>query len=163
MERASGWTGSLSPRRVRRCFVASSHLRALTRPHHVYIPARSPQEYFDRVPDKHREPLLLIREIICTTFPEMKESLERDIPSYHLGEKLIFSLASQKHFMVLHVHPHDLLGVFRNELRTHDHGKSCIRFRAVHDEDLTFISRVVKYVGTTAAQSTVELRQLIRS
>ena len=84
-----------------------------------------------------------IREIIRTTFPEMKESLERDIPSYHLNAKLIFSLASQKHFIVLHVHPYDLLGVFRNELRTHDHGKSCIRFRAVDDEDLTFISRVV--------------------
>lgn len=129
----------------------------------MYIPARHPQEYFDRVPEKHREPLSLIREIIKDTFPEMKESLERDIPSYHLNTKQIFSLASQKHFIVLHVYPHDLLAVFRNELRTHDHGKSCIRFRVMHDEDLTFISRVVKYVGTTADESTVELKQYVRS
>ena len=117
------------------------------------IPANTVDEYFDRV-DGHRcEDLKAVRHMIKRVWPKIKEDLEYGMPTYHLDGHTFCALACQKSYMALYVMPHDLLHAFKMDLRTHDHGRSCIRFRRLDQEMSDLLERVIKYTGSRFTES----------
>ena len=55
--------------------------------------------------------------------------------------------------MVLYIVPHDLLNVFRTDLRQYDHGRSCIRFKRLDPQFFDLIERVIRYTGSQLSTS----------
>jgi hypothetical protein len=49
--------------------------------------------------------------------------------------------------MALYVMPYDLLVAFKNDLKVHDTGKSCIRFKRLDSGILDLFDRIIKYTG----------------
>jgi uncharacterized protein YdhG (YjbR/CyaY superfamily) len=119
------------------------------------IEAGSPDQYFEQVGSERKASLLVLRERIRMTWPNVKEDLVSGIPTYHLDGQAVFALADQKNYLCLYVMPHDLLDAFRNELKAYNHGRSCIRFRRVDDAALDLCERIVRYVGGMLASSQV--------
>lgn len=117
------------------------------------IPAHSPDEYFDLLPGSRRDDLGAVRAMIKRVWPKIREDLEYGMPTYHLGGHTFCALASQKSYMALYIMPHDLLHAFKMDLRTHDHGRSCIRFRHLDQEKTDLLERVVKYTGSRFTES----------
>ncbi len=118
------------------------------------------QDYFERMPEDRREALGTLRGLIKRTWPDSDEDFAYGMPTYHLDGKPVFGLADQKHFMALHVIPYDLLSAFKNELRTMDCGKSCIRFRQLDEATFALLDRVVKYVGSQRHLSRITARPM---
>ncbi|MFN3876114.1 MAG: iron chaperone [Flavobacteriales bacterium] len=105
------------------------------------------QAYFESLAPDRREALGALRSRIKHVWPECEEDFSFRLPTYRLGGKQAFALGSQKRHMVLHVIPYDLLAPFKNELRTLDHGSSCIRFRALTPQLMDLLDRIIRYAG----------------
>lgn len=110
--------------------------------------------YFEHLPTKERTALLKVRKMITEVWPDIQENMEWNMPSYHLRGYGFCAMASQKNFMVFHVKPYDLLLPFKKDLLTFDHGPSCIRFRALDEQTLLLLDRVIRYTGTQLEHST---------
>lgn len=106
------------------------------------------QAYFESLPVDRREQLGALRSHIKHVWPDAEEDFSFAMPTYSVDGKAAFALASQKEHMVLHVITLDLLEPFRIDLMTTDHGKSCIRFRALTPELVQLFDRIIKYVGS---------------
>ncbi len=109
--------------------------------------------YLDSLPDDRRNALIIVRELIITIWPRVKEQMLNDMPTYQLDGVPLCMLANQKHFMVLYIAPYDLLAPFKNELKKHNCGRTCIRFRAMSGELLDLLDRILKYTGNQLATS----------
>jgi uncharacterized protein YdhG (YjbR/CyaY superfamily) len=106
------------------------------------------QAYYESLSVERREQLGALRSHIKHVWPLATEDFSFALPTYSIDGKPAFALASQKEHMVLHVIAIDLLEPFKNELRTIDHGKGCIRFRALTPELVSLLDHVIKYVGS---------------
>lgn len=111
--------------------------------------------YLDSLPDDRRHALIIVRELILHIWPKAKEQMIDGRPTYHLNGMRFCAIANQKHFMALYVAPYDLLTPFKNELRLHDCGRTCIRFKRMTSELLDLLDRVLKYTGDQLATSTM--------
>lgn len=109
--------------------------------------------YLDTLPDERRNTLIIVRELILAIWPRAKEQMLNDMPTYQLDGIPLCTLANQKHFMVLYIAPYDLLAPFKNELKKHNCGRTCIRFRAMSGELLDLFDRILKYTGSQLAMS----------
>ncbi len=108
-------------------------------------------EYLDRLPEERQQPMAWIRQLIRKHWPRIKEDMANGFPTYHMGGQALFAVSNQKNHITFYVLPPGLLSVFNQDLRTRNRGKSCVRFRKLHDEDLELIDRMVLYVGTIFA------------
>lgn len=106
------------------------------------------QQYFDALTDERRSALDKVRKLIHTIWPGIVEDMALGIPTYHLNGEPLCALADQKHFMALYVMPYDLLNAFRLDLKVHDTGRSCIRFKQLKPETLDLFDRILKYTGS---------------
>lgn len=118
------------------------------------------QDYFEQMPADRREALGSLRSLIKRVWPEVSEDLAYGMPTYHLDGRPAFGLANQKHFMAMHVLPYDLLEPFKNDLKVHDCGKSCIRFRRMDDATFELLDRIIKYVGSQLHLSRITARPM---
>lgn len=121
---------------------------------------REIQEYFEQMPEERREILGALRGHLKRVWPEAIEDLAYGMPTYHIDGRPAFGLANQKHFMALHVLPYDLLEPFKNDLKAHDCGKSCIRFRRMDDVTYELLDRIIKYVGSQLHLSRITARPM---
>ncbi len=115
--------------------------------------ARSVADYFTALPDERREALLAIRSLIKRTWPEVEETMDMGMPTYHLDGHALWAIGNQKNFMALYVVPHDLLLAFKKDLLIHDTGRSCIRFKKLNSETLDLFDRIIKYTGNQMDES----------
>lgn len=106
------------------------------------------QAYFESLPSERRECLGALRSRIKQVWPDALEDFSFRLPTYSVEGRPAFALASQKAYLALHVIPYDLLAPFKNELRLLDHGKSCIRFKALTPELMDLLDRIIKYAGS---------------
>jgi uncharacterized protein YdhG (YjbR/CyaY superfamily) len=114
--------------------------------------------YLNDLPDDRRNALLIVRELILAIWPQAREELVNNMPTYHLDGLQLCALANQKHFMVLYIAPYDLLTPFKNELKKYNCGRTCIRFREITGELLDLFDRVVKYTGSQLPTSQLARR-----
>ncbi|MBL7962556.1 MAG: DUF1801 domain-containing protein [Flavobacteriales bacterium] len=113
----------------------------------MVIQATSVQDYLEALTAERREALLEMRAMIRGIWNGVSEDLHYGIPTYKLEQTPLWALASQKHFMALYVIPFDLLDAFRKDLRTFDHGRSCVRFRRLDDPTRDLMERIIRYTG----------------
>ncbi len=128
----------------------------------MLIPTSSVQAYFELLPVERDAAMRAIRETIKRIWPKIKEDMAHGMPTYHLNGRTLFAFASMKNFVVFHVVPHDLLNAFKNDLRVHNHGKTCLRFKYVDDAAVELIDRVVRYVGSTYMESKWPQKNFVR-
>ena len=115
--------------------------------------ARSPEEYYGSIPEDRSEQLERIRGMVKSTWPKVKEDMSNGMPTFHLDGQPFLAIASQKNFMALYVMPYDLLDAFNKDLKAYDHGRSCIRFRSLNDENLELFDRIIRYTGMCYKES----------
>lgn len=107
----------------------------------------SADAYFGSVPTERQQPLTTIRDLIKHIWPRIVEDMAHGMPTYHLDGHMLCALANQKHFMALYIIPYDLLNAFKNDLKVHDCGKSCVRFKRLNADTLDLFDRILKYTG----------------
>jgi uncharacterized protein YdhG (YjbR/CyaY superfamily) len=116
------------------------------------------QEYFAlQLADRYL-PMAAIRHLIRTQWPDCIEDMQYGIPTYHLRGQALFVIASQKNHIAFYLVPKEMMNTFKNDLRTRDCGKSCIRFKTIRPEDMELLERIVKFVGTTFTGHAPKLR-----
>jgi uncharacterized protein YdhG (YjbR/CyaY superfamily) len=111
--------------------------------------SRSAVAYFEELPEERQGPMVMIRQLIRHQWPAVKEDMANGMPTYHLQGEAVFALSNQKNHITFYVIPFTLLNAFRNDLRTRNCGRSCIRFRRLESEDLALLERIIRYVGAT--------------
>lgn len=115
--------------------------------------ATSVETYLAQLPADRREALGVVRDLVRRIWPGIEEDMSYSMPTFHLDGHALCALASQKSFMALYIMPYDLLIAFKNELKLHDTGRSCIRFKRLSPELLDLLDRVLKYTGTRLPES----------
>jgi uncharacterized protein YdhG (YjbR/CyaY superfamily) len=117
------------------------------------VQASTVQEYFDGLTDDRRTALEALRKRIRNIWPQSTEDMAHGMPTYHLNGHALCALASQKHFMAIYLMHYDLLHAFKNDLKVHDCGKSCIRFKQLDPQMMDLLDRVLKYCGSQMSTS----------
>ncbi len=105
------------------------------------------------LPPDRREILQRVRQAIFRIHPEVTERMAAGIPSFFLEDHAFLSIASRKNYIALYIVPHDLLNVFKTDLRQYDHGRSCIRFKRLDPPFFELIQQIVRYTGSQLSTS----------
>lgn len=127
------------------------------------------EAYYGGLAEDRREALMMIRQLIKTTWSGITEDMAYGIPTFHRNGQPMWAIASQKHFMALYVIPYDLLEAFKNDLKVHDKGKSCVRFKRLDPSMMDLFDRIIKYTGSQVhlskrtARPTGTKKTLVRS
>lgn len=106
---------------------------------------RSAEDYYAALAPERRAALEAVRKLIFDIWPAASENTALGTPTYSLNGHAFCALADHKHFMVLYVMHYDLLMAFKNDLKRHDHGATCIRFKRLEPEMMELFDRVIKY------------------
>jgi uncharacterized protein YdhG (YjbR/CyaY superfamily) len=107
----------------------------------------SADDYFNGLVEDRRNALKKIRRAIFHIWPTLEERMVAGLPNYFLQGNMLVSLADRKNYMVVYVGPYDLLHAFKSDLRVHDHGRSCIRFKRLDLQLMDLLERIVRYTG----------------
>jgi len=134
--------------------------------------ATSPEDYINQLPEERQEPIKKLRQIILDNLPKgMEEQMSYGmlgfiIPhsvypdGYHCDPKTplpFMNLASQKNFIaVYHMGMYakkEVLDWFTTEYAKHckyklDMGKSCVRFKKIHDIPYDLIGELAAKMST---------------
>lgn len=110
-------------------------------------------DYLVKLPEDRQKVIQELRKLLKITHPNVQESMKYKMSTYALEERLLCAFASQKQCFALYIMPHDLLGDFEGELEAYNCGKSCIRFKSLHDEDLELFQRILEYTGKHLSKS----------
>ena len=116
---------------------------------------RNATTYFEQLDEDRREPLLRLRKLIKSIWPDIVEDMDREMPTYHLNGHAFCALSSQKHFMALYILPYDLLNAFKKDLLIYNTGLSCIRFKRLEPATYDLFDQIIKYTGSQMAESEV--------
>ncbi len=109
--------------------------------------------YIKALEPKRKTALSILRKTIFELYPDIVETMGYKMPTYlHNGETLC-AMASQKNYMALYIMPYDLLDNFAVELKAFDCGKSCIRFKALDEEKIDILIRILEFVGPNYPKS----------
>lgn len=134
----------------------------------MQIPANSPEEYIEKIPEERQEAFRKLRQTILDNLPDgFEEGMNYGMigyvvphsiypAGYHVDPKLplpFLSIASQKNFvgfyhMGIYANP-ELLEWFKAEYPNHmktklDMGKSCIRFKKPDQMPFELLGELVK-------------------
>lgn len=109
--------------------------------------------YLGKLRPDRRHAIEWVRERIGAIWPGIQEGISDRIPAYLLDGHPFLSIADRKNYIALYIVPHDLLHVFRTELRQYDHGRSCIRFKKLDPQLMTLIERIIRYTGSQLSTS----------
>ena len=124
----------------------------------LHKPRLSTVEYFEQLPAARHADMVRIRYMIQLQWPKCKEDMLYGVPTFHIDGQPLFAFASQKEHNTFYLMPKEMLSVFKNDLRTRNCGKSCIRFKKIEQEDMELLERIVKFVGTTFTGVAPKLR-----
>ena len=109
------------------------------------VPVDSPNvdRYLEDLPPERREALSQVRALVLQTAPGAEETMRYRMPTYEVGDQVLCSFASQKHYMSLYMDV-DLVERYRGDLAGLDVGKSCIRFRRIEDLPLDTVRLILQ-------------------
>jgi uncharacterized protein YdhG (YjbR/CyaY superfamily) len=104
------------------------------------------EQYFRSLPEGRSKALKMVRDEIFKRMPEITETMNYNMPTYQKDEEWVCSVANQKHYMAIYICHYDLLENFKDELRTFNRGKSCIRFTNINNDMLDLFGRIISFV-----------------
>lgn len=88
------------------------------------------QDYIENIPEKRLEPFHYVRDKLMM-IEGVDEAFDYSMPTYSIGKRKLFALASQKNYVSLYVMHIEVLDGVRDQLAHLNVGKSCIRFTKV--------------------------------
>lgn len=120
--------------------------------------AKSPQEYFDQIPEPRKSDIKFLDNLIQKVLPGMERKMWNSVigyGSYHYkyktgreGDWFIVGLASQKNYISLYIcavkNGKYVAETYKDKFPKASIGKSCIRFKNIKDIDLDILKKVVK-------------------
>jgi uncharacterized protein YdhG (YjbR/CyaY superfamily) len=116
----------------------------------------SPQEYLEAIPAGQLPLLEHLRALIREAAPRATEEIRWGMLCYDDGGAL-FALGAQKHYVGLYVMATRAMDDMAEELKTLDHGKSCLRFKRLSAVPTETIRRLLAHAGTIRERECKEL------
>ena len=119
--------------------------------------ATSPENYLEQIDEPRRTEMEALDRLIRDTAPQLERHLQSGMLGYGAfryryasgreGDWFVIGLASQKRYISLYVCATDgeryLAENYRDRLPKADIGKSCVRFKRLHDVDLEVLEELV--------------------
>jgi len=105
---------------------------------------RSPEidAYIAEAPEKQRETLQAVRDLILEADDRLEEGIEYNLPAFiHNG--VVANFAARKHGISLYCNM-ELVEKYRDELGDLDCGKSCIRFKRLDQLPIDTIQKIIR-------------------
>lgn len=103
----------------------------------------SVQEYIESLPEKRKERILQIRNLILSLYPEIEENMKYRMPTYTTSTGWV-SVASQKSYISLYTCNASHIKRFKERYPEIKTGKGCINFRDNDSFPLEEIGEVLK-------------------
>lgn len=101
------------------------------------------QDYIENIPEKRIEAFNYVHERLMQ-IEDVTEAFDYSMPTYSIGKRKLFALASQKNHVSLYVMHVEVLDMMREELAGLNLGKSCIRFTKVAQLPMEILDRLVE-------------------
>lgn len=98
-------------------------------------------EYIEGLKGDRKKAIEKLRETIKSVFPDLRELMEYEMPTYKYKDKL-FAFASQKYDISVYIYDTDLLIRYKDQLKNADVCKHCIRFKRLKDMDFGVIRNI---------------------
>ncbi len=103
--------------------------------------------FLNQLPPERRAALARLRTLILRNAPGIAESMHHALINYTRGDKVLFSLGSEKSFLALYLPPDsDVIAPHRERLPGVECGKSSLRFRALSDLPLDVVETLIRAV-----------------
>lgn len=124
--------------------------------------AATHDEYIDELPEPRRTELRALHELVTTTVPELKPTMEFGMPAYgkyHYtyksgkhGDWMLIAFASNKNYISLYVTAapvdgRELAEVYQPRLPKASIGRGCIRFKRLSDVDTEVLGTLFRTVA----------------
>jgi hypothetical protein len=120
--------------------------------------AKTPAEYITSIPEPRRHDVETLHKLIQKTLPKLKPLIRSGMigyGTYHYkyesgreGDWSLVMLASQKNYISVYMCSVEngkyIAEEFKDKLPKASIGKSCIRFKALADIDLTILTEIMK-------------------
>lgn len=120
--------------------------------------AKSPEEYIAMIAEPRRQEIETLHALITKTVPKLEPHILSGMigyGTYHYryasgreGDWSLIALASQKNYISVYVccevEGKYLAGEYKDKLPKASIGKSCIRFKALKDIDLSVLTEIIK-------------------
>jgi uncharacterized protein YdhG (YjbR/CyaY superfamily) len=98
--------------------------------------AKRVDAYLAELPPARGQALAQLRTHVRAAAPNAVESMAYGMPTYMLGESMLYALAAQKQYLALYVTDVKLVERIRTDLGATSIGKSCIRFKRLEQLSL---------------------------
>jgi hypothetical protein len=120
--------------------------------------AKTPEEYIEIVPELRKQDIQALHTLIKKTVPKLKPRILYGMIGYGAyryryasgreGDWCLVALASQKNYISVYVSCAEngkyLAEIYKDKLPKASIGKSCIRFKALKDIDLSVFIEIIK-------------------
>jgi uncharacterized protein YdhG (YjbR/CyaY superfamily) len=107
--------------------------------------------YMAEVAPKRQAALRRLREMCLTELTGFTESMQYGMPAYDHDGYGGFAFASQKQYISLYVRT-DIRDLHAEQLKNHDMGKVCLRFRNPDKIDFDLVQSILRMTATTPGQ-----------
>jgi uncharacterized protein YdhG (YjbR/CyaY superfamily) len=105
--------------------------------------------YLDEVAPERQPALRRLREMCLTELTGFTESMQYGMPAYDRDGHGGFAFASQKQYISLYVVRTDVRDAHAEQLKGHDMGKSCLRFRGPDKIDFDLVQSMLRMTAAT--------------
>lgn len=102
--------------------------------------------YLSELIPERRADLKSLRSLMVSTAPDLQERMAYGMPSYFLGEHMLFSFAAQKRYCALYICYSEQLAQYANQLNASSIGKGCVRFKHLSQLDLDVLKKLLRAV-----------------
>ncbi len=104
--------------------------------------------FLNQLPPERRTALARLRTLILRAAPGIDESMHHALVNYSRGDKVLFSLASEKTFLALYLPTEsDVIAPHRERLTGVECGKSSLRFRSLADLPLDVVETIIRAIA----------------
>ncbi len=104
---------------------------------------REVQDYIDALPAKRADAFHYVRDRLLQ-IDDVIEAFDYSMPTYSIGKRKLFALASQKNHVSLYVMHVEVLDLVREELAGLSLGKSCVRFTKTEQIPIEILDTLVE-------------------
>ena len=101
------------------------------------------RDYIEVIPEKHIEPFEYVRDRLLK-IENIEETFDYSMPTFGIGKRKLFALASQKNYVSLYVMHIEVLDMVREQLNHLNVGKSCVRFKKVEKLPIEIIDFLIE-------------------
>lgn len=108
--------------------------------------------YLDEVAPERQAALRRLREMCLTELTGFTESMQYGMPAYDLEGHGGFAFASQKQYISLYVVRTDVVDAHAEQLKSHNMGKGCLRFRNPDKIDFDLVQSMLRMTAATPGE-----------